>query len=103
MSAPRAYAVRVQGHDEVVFVGHSPAVARAAVWRQYSEAYPCSFRDFLSISSVRRDHHHEIKPITVDGAPAWQTGPEKGNCVPFIYDNGGVEMWSHNSDVGESP
>ena len=102
MSAPKAYAVRVNGFDEVVFVGHSPAVARAAVWRQYSEGYPCSFREFLSISTVRRDHHHEIKPITVNGKAAWQTRPEKGNSIPFIYDSGGVEMWSHKLNTEKS-
>lgn len=50
----KTYEVTIDGFPPVVFSATSPGKARADAWRSYTNAYECSFRDFLKISRIAR-------------------------------------------------
>lgn len=52
-TAPRTYEVSICGFGPVRREAHSTSAARAAVYRAFSEVYPCAFRHFIGISRVR--------------------------------------------------
>lgn len=53
MSADRRFIVDVDGFMPEKFVATSAAKARYAAFRKFTEAYRCTFRDFLGKSTIR--------------------------------------------------
>ncbi|MEX3008968.1 hypothetical protein [Hoeflea sp. TYP-13] len=50
----KTYEVKVNGFPPVCKSAVSASAARADAWRDFTECYDCTFREFLSISTVRR-------------------------------------------------
>jgi len=53
MSGVRTFEVTVRGFPPNTYSASSAGRARADAWRSFSEAFECTFRDFLRISTVR--------------------------------------------------
>jgi hypothetical protein len=96
---PRSYDVCVKGFDPVTYIANTPGKARAKAYRSYTDAYDIDFKRFLKISTIRRNKEKNLKPILVQGKPAWQTYDTKGNSIPFVYNDTDFEMRSHILDV----
>jgi len=54
------YAVRIDGFDDHYVEAESIGKARYKAYLEFSEAYPCTFRDFLSRSRVSL--HGDTRP-----------------------------------------
>lgn len=49
----RMFEITVNNFPPVYKSAETPGKARAAVWRDYTDAFECTFKEFLSISKVR--------------------------------------------------
>ena len=92
----------VNGHAPVTILAASRGKARAKAWRSYTNAFNCTFKRFIQISTVRRDHAtpaHFGAPITVSGAPAFFIAHAGGNSLKFaLPDSDGVSL-THELDA----
>ena len=64
----------VNGHAPVYIFAASRGKAFAECWRRYTSAYDCTFKRFIQIARVTRNHDippHFSASITVDGEPAF--------------------------------
>ena len=91
----------VQGFPEgALYSARSPAKARAAAWRDFNSAHDASFREFLSISTLRRapDPPGIGQRIMVGGEPATRV-IGYGQYVHYMRDDSDVILCSHPLDV----
>jgi hypothetical protein len=86
------------------YEGASPGQARAKAWHAYCSYRWVSFREFLSISTLRRatDADGFGRQITVGGAPAHWVG-HNGQYVRFVRPGETTVLLSHPLDVAEVP
>lgn len=98
----KRYNVSVVGFSDVVFCASTPGRARSRAWDAYNSAYPCSFKRFLQISRVTRNHQplaHFGDPITVGGEPAFFVGYAGGNSIHFVRDDSDDVRLTHELDA----
>ena len=98
----KAYEVAVRGFPPVLYDAKSAAQARAKAWRSFSESRGTSFRDFLSLSSIRRVPPPERfgEEITVGGERAYLCLGLHGQYVRFCRDDSDLVLLSHPADIG---
>lgn len=97
----KTYSVSVQGFpDGALYSARTPAQARARAWRDFNSAYDATFREFLSISTLRRvpDPHGIGERIMVAGEPATRV-IGYGQYVHYMRDDSDVILCSHPLDV----
>lgn len=99
----KTYDVQVQGFGQTYpYLASSPAKARVQAWHAYCSYRAISFREFLSISTIRRgvDAPGIGRPITVGGLPAHWCG-FNGQYVRFCRPDEDQTFFSHPNDVAE--
>lgn len=97
----KIYGVTVEGFPQVEYFAASPGQARAMCWRDYTDGYGCSFRDFLEISTIKRVVPTDPlfgTPITVEGKPAFYLG-QNNAYITFTYPDCKKRLHSHPNDV----
>lgn len=98
----KQYDVLVNGFDAVTYYAASPAKARVQAWRAYCNAYDCSFKRFIQISTVRKSSRPAPKgfgaKILVGGKPAFRVQHD-GQYVHFVRPGETTLMLSHPLDV----
>lgn len=101
----KPYSVTVDGFMPITFYAASPGKARAAAWRQYCHAFPCSFGDFLVKSQVHkgRPGHGYGEAILVEGEPAYRIPIDEGHYVGFCRPGGEEVLRCHPRDVSIPP
>lgn len=102
MKPIRTYGVRVGGYTEVLYSARSPSQARARAYRHFCDVIARkSFREFLSISSVRRvaDPPGIGRRIRVLGEPATTVIGHSDAYVHFMRDDSNIVHRAHIADV----
>lgn len=98
----KTYAVTVEGFPAYNYEAATPGQARAKAWQAYCSYRHVPFREFLTISTIRRcaDAGGFGRPINVGGKPAhWVSF--NGQYVRFVRPSESVIMLSHPNDVSE--
>lgn len=100
----KRYLVSVTGFPAHPYDAHSPAAARVKAWHAYCSYRHCSFKEFLTISSVRRGEDPEGygRDILVGGQPAHFVGQDS-QYVRFVRPGEKQTLISHPLDVAEVP
>jgi len=98
----KTYSVTVQGFSPHTFFAATPGRARVRAWHSYSSGYPCSFKEFMSISSCRRadDPPGLGRKITVGGKPAYSVPTEHGH-PEYVFPDTDVILNTHPLDLEE--
>ncbi|OCJ05277.1 hypothetical protein A6U87_14835 [Rhizobium sp. AC44/96] len=99
----KKYDVAVQGFPAHPYDAHSPAAARVKAWHAYCSYRHCSFKEFMTISSIKRgvDPEDYGRPIIVSGKPAFLVG--RDHYVRFVFPGETTVLNSHPLDVTEAP
>ena len=98
----RSYAVTVGDFDPVVYHRRTPAQARMAAWNSYLHYdSQCSFRQFLSISSITRVPSPAPvgELVTVCGKPAELISLSHRGDPEFMYVGSNTVMRAHYSEL----
>lgn len=100
----RTFRVNVDGYTSVLYSARSASKARAQAWRDFSDIYPVSFRDFLVRSSILRvaDPPGVHRRVMVAGEPA-TTVIGQGHHVRYILDDSDTVLLAHPSEVSYLP
>lgn len=101
----KPYGVTVYGYSEVSYEAASPAKARAKAWRDFTSAYDCCFRDFLSRSTVRRipDPPRFGEKVLVSGEVAYLCLPSHNQYTRFAREDSEGVFYSHPAHVRPWP
>lgn len=96
----RTYSVSVDGYTSVLYSARSASKARAQAWRDFSDMYTASFRDFLGRSSVVHvaDPPGVHRRVAVAGEPA-TTVIGQGHHVRYMLDGSDAVLLAHPSEV----
>lgn len=99
----KRYLVSVTGFPAHPYDAHSPAAARVKAWHAYCSYRHCSFKEFMTISSIKRGEDPEGygKPILVRGSPAHWVGAD-AQYVRFVKPGETQTLISHPLDVTEA-
>lgn len=98
----KRWSAQVDGHAEVVIHAASRGKAFAETWRRYTSAYDCSFKRFIQIARVTRNHNtpeHYGDPITVGDEPAFFIGHAGGNSLYFARPDSDRVSITHRLDA----
>jgi len=97
----KRYSVSVLGFSPVDYDAVSPGKARAAAWRDYACGYPCEFKDFLKISSIKLCQNLPLgygRKIKVSGKRAFFL-QRIGTTVKIVFPGDDFVLHSHELDV----
>lgn len=93
---------QVVGHADVIILAATRPKALAETFRRYTSAYDCTFKRFLQICRVTRNHDIPPRfgaPITVDGEPAFFIGSAGGNSLYFARPDSDRVSITHELDA----
>jgi hypothetical protein len=98
----KRYDVTVSGFPVHAYDAHSPAAARVKAWHSYCSYRHCSFKEFMTISTIRRGEDPEGygNPILVGGKQAFWVGAD-AQYVKFVLPGETQTFISHPLDVEE--
>jgi hypothetical protein len=98
----KRYEVSVSGFPAHGYDAHSPAAARVKAWHAYCSYRHCSFKEFMTISKIRRgvDPEGYGRPILVGGREAFWVGSDS-QYVKFVLPGKKQTLISHPLDVQE--
>lgn len=98
----KRYDVTVRGFTVHHYDAHSPGAARVQAWHSYCSYRQVSFKEFMTLSVVRRgaDLEGYGRPILVGGAEAFYVG-QHGDYVRFVRPGETTVVHSHPLDVKE--
>ena len=98
----KPYKVTVSGYDPIVYYAATAGKARAKAWRDFTAAYECSFRDFLSRSTVCKGEPGAGygEKILVEGRAAFRV-PDAwgGRRIAFVWPDSDRILMAHPRDV----
>ena len=98
----KRWTAQVNGHADVIILASTRGKAFAECWRRYTSAYDCTFKRFIQIARVTRNHDippHFSASITVDGEPAFFIEHAGGNSLHFSRPGSDVVSLTHRLDA----